>query len=303
MAKSRHHYPLCSWNDQTIIITTDPNNMTNAEVEKLESLANEIRKQVLKMAAGPMGAHVGGCFSCAEILAVLYFSVLDIRPEAPNWVDRDHFLLSKGHASAALYAVLAARGFFPLEELATYAQPGGRLAGHPHLNVPGVEFPTGSLGHGLSLGIGLALAARLDARQNRVFVLMGDGELQEGSVWEAMMAACHYQLGNMVAIVDRNGLQITGETEKCITLEPLLERAQSFGWEGYKVNGHDVAALQNVLQEASQINQKPTFIIAHTVKGYGVDFFENRKKSHYVTLSSSLHKRALIKLASKKRNK
>lgn len=269
------------------------------EVVELRNRAYEIRRHILEMAAGPEGAHMGGALSCAEILAILYFEVLRLRPTQPDWMERDHFILSKGHASAALYAALAMRGFFPLAELNTYGQSGGRLAGHPHRNVPGVEFPTGSLGHGLSLGVGLALAARLDKRPNRVFVLLGDGELQEGSVWEAMMSAAHYRLDNIVAIIDRNSWQITGRTENCMTLEPLTDRWRAFGWEVCVVDGHDVEALRVPLAGAPLVPGRPTAIVARTVKGRGVTFFQENKKSHYVKLTPDLHKRALASLAAR----
>lgn len=262
----------------------------------LRHAALRIREHILGMAANPEGAHAGGSLSAADILTVLYFRVLRVRPDEPEWPGRDHYIHSKGHAAAALYATLAERGFFPTEELGTYARVGGRLAGHPLRKVPGVEFPTGSLGHGLSLGLGLAVAARRDGRPNRVFVLLGDGELQEGSVWEAAMGASHYGLDNLVAIVDRNGLQICGPTEDRVRLEPLADRWRSFGWSVDLIDGHDLDALAAAFDRLPHEAGRPSVVIAATVKGRGVRTLEGRKKSHYVTLTPELHRRFLAEL-------
>ncbi|WP_156725191.1 transketolase [Streptomyces apocyni] len=254
--------------------------------------ALRIREHILKMGASPHGAHIGGSLSCADVLLHLYTRVLDGRPQEPDWPNRDRFVLSKGHAAPALYAVLAETGYLPVEELETYTQPGSRLAGHPLSRVPGVEFPTGSLGHGLSLGTGVALAMRRLGRPARAFVLLGDGELQEGSVWEAAMAAAHYRLDNLVAIVDRNGLQITGSTEDCVALEPLADRWRSFGWSAVEIDGHDESVLEKTFAALPARTGKPTVIIARTVKGRGVALFEGKKKSHSVQLSPRLYQRA-----------
>lgn len=258
----------------------------------LAAAARRVREDVLMMATGPEGAHVGGSLSAAEILVALYFGVMRLRPEDPRWPERDYFILSKGHASAAFYATLAARGFLPAEELATYAQPGSRLAGHPSRDVPGVEFPTGSLGHGLALGLGLALAAKRDEARNRCFVLLGDGELQEGTVWEAALTAGSLMLDNLVAIVDRNGLQINGPTERRAPSQALSRRWESFGWVAHEVDGHDLDALVSTLS-ADPIDNRPTVVIANTVKGRGVSFMENRRASHYVKLTPTTYRRAL----------
>jgi transketolase len=262
----------------------------------LRARAARIRRHVVGMAASPEGCHAGGSLSCADVLAVLYFGVLRLRPGQPDWPDRDHFVLSKGHASAALYAALAERGFLPPAELATYARPGGRLAGHPLRRVPGVEFPTGSLGHGLALGLGLALADRLDGRPGRTFVLLGDGELQEGTIWEALTPAAQHRLDNLVAIVDRNGWQITGRTEDVGGLEPLPDRFRAFGWEAREVDGHDVEALLAELSAVPRAPGRPTALVARTVKGRGVPFLEGRRRSHYVRLDERLERRALASL-------
>ena len=270
--------------------------MNEMDLQKLRQQAFRIREHILAMGASAAGAHVGGSLSAADLLTVLYFHVLNVRPEEPRWSERDYFVLSKGHASAGLYATLAERGYFPAEELATYAQEGSRLAGHPKKTLPGVEFPTGSLGHGLSLGVGLALAAQRDGRANRAFVLMGDGELQEGSVWEAAMAASHHRLDNLIAIVDRNRLQITGSTERQMSLEPLADRWRAFGWQVAEVDGHDMEALTAFFAGVPLKKGAPTVLIAQTQKGRGVKFMEGRKKSHYVNLTPNLHSRALADL-------
>lgn len=268
--------------------------MTSCEL--LQQRAMRIREHILAMAAGPEGAHAGGSLSIVEVLTALYFEVMRVRSEEPEWQERDFFILSKGHASAGLYATLAERGFFPTAELATYARAGHRLAGHPLRKVPGVEFPTGSLGHGLSLGVGLALASRRDGRPNRSFVILGDGELQEGSVWEAVMAAAHFELDNLVAIVDRNRLQINGSTEQWLRLEPLAERWRSFGWGVVEVDGHDLSSLLAVFARLPLLPGHPSIVIAHTEKGRGVKFLENNKKSHYVTFTPQLYQKALAEL-------
>lgn len=270
--------------------------MATLETHTLAERALRVRERVLEIGANPEGTHVGGSLSIADILTVLYFDVLDVYPDEPDRPERDHFVLSKGHASAALYAVLSQRGFFPEEECDTYGRPGSRLAGHPMRRLPGVEFPTGSLGHGLSLGVGLALAARLDGRPNRSFVLLGDGELDEGSVWEAAMSGAHFGLDNLVAIVDRNGWQITGRTEETMRLEPLADRWRAFGWEVAEVDGHDLDALRAAFHSVPFAPGRPSLVIARTTKGRGVRLFENRKKSHYVTLTAQLYERAVAGL-------
>jgi transketolase len=220
--------------------------------------------------------------SCADILAALYFQVLNVRPESPRDPDRDRFVLSKGHASAALYATLAERGFFPAQDLDTYMQPLSLLNGHPDRNkVPGVEANTGPLGHGLPIAVGMAAAARLDGASWRTFVLTGDGELQEGSNWEAIMAAAHLGLDNLTVIVDRNRLQQGDRTEKTVALEPLAERWRAFGWSVVDVDGHDVEALLATFGALPKEPGRPTCVIARTNKGRGVSFIEDRVEWHH----------------------
>jgi len=251
-----------------------------------------VREHIVDMCAGPEGGHLGGSMSLVEILVTLYFAVLRGDPAGPPAPGRDVLILSKGHGAICLYAVLAERGLLPVGELAGYAQPGGRLMGHPVRAVPGVAMPTGSLGHGLALGNGFALSARHSGAPGRCFVVMGDGELQEGSVWEAAMATSSLGLGNLTAVVDRNGLQITGRTEDTIGLEPLADRWRSFGWSVLDVNGHDPAGLQAAFAAAEDESGRPTVLIARTVKGRGLPFIENRKESHYARLGERQHRRA-----------
>ncbi|GAB1513338.1 transketolase [Actinophytocola sp. KF-1] len=261
----------------------------------LHRTALAVREHVLAMGAGAVGTHIGGALSAVDILVALYREVLNVRPEEPDWPDRDHFILSKGHASAALYATLAECGFFPVAELETYGRSTGRLMAHPTPAVPGVEFATGSLGHGLALGVGLALAAKRAGKDKRVFVLMGDGELQEGSVWEAAMAAAHFGLDNLTAIVDRNRLQISGSTEDRMRLEPLADKWRAFGWQTSDVDGHDFGQLVPALRTPPAAGS-PGVLIADTVKGRGVRHLQHRKQSHFAKLGPEAYRRAVTAL-------
>lgn len=258
----------------------------------LEAQATRIREHVVDMCAGPEGAHLGGSMSIVELLTALYFEVLRVDPERPDDPERDVLVLSKGHGAPALYAALAERGFFPVEELASYARPGSRFAGHPVTLVPGVELPTGSLGHGLALGAGFALGARLARSDRRVFVILGDGELQEGSVWEAALGAAGLGLDGLVAVVDRNELQLTGRTESICPLEPLAEKWASFGWTVREADGHDLGAVLPALSSTPWEAGRPSLLIAHTVKGQGVPAVAGRVQAHYATLSPRGHARA-----------
>lgn len=259
------------------------------------AVADRVREHIVTMCAGPDGGHLGGSLSLVEILTTLYFDVLRVDPARPKAADREILLLSKGHGALALYAVLAERGFFPVAELAAYGQPGSRLMGHPVRAVPGVEMPTGALGHGLALGNGFALADR----GRRCFVIMGDGELQEGSVWEAAMAASNLGLDNLTAVVDRNGLQLAGETEATITLEPLADRWRAFGWAVREVDGHDPGALKSAFNAPEP--GRPSVVLARTVKGNGLPFIQGRPESHFARLSERQHARALAVLRARQR--
>jgi transketolase len=266
-------------------------------LETLQERADALRRHIVNMAADS-GAHVGGSMSVADILAVLYFDgVLRVDPAQPRSDGRDYLIFSKGHASAALYGALAERGFFPVAELASYKRMGSRLAGHPAKSIPGVELATGSLGHGLAVGNGLALAGKHDGRDYRVFVVMGDGECQEGVVWEAAMAAAHYRLDNLVAIIDRNGVQEDGPTEKIMALEPFADKWRAFNWEVREVDGHDIAALSQALHAVPFAAGRPSLLLARTVKGKGLSFAENTHTWHYGKLSSEQRAQALAEIA------
>lgn len=267
----------------------------------LSEHAARIRAHIVDICAGSEGGHLGGSLSLVEILTALYFSVLRVDPAWPDDPERDVFLLSKGHAAVGLYATLAERGFIDPAELAAFGTVGSRLMGHPVRSIPGVELPTGSLGHGLALGVGFALAARLAQRSNRTFVVLGDGELQEGSVWEAAMGASAQRLDNLVAVVDRNGLQITGATEEVCPLEPLAQRWQSFGWAVQDCPGHDLGALVGALSASPWQPGRPSALIAHTTKGAGVPFLAGQVQSHFVKLSERQHARASAALSRARR--
>jgi transketolase len=265
----------------------------------LAEWAHRVREHIVRMCAGPEGGHLGGSMSLVEILVTLYFGVLRIDPARPAAPERDVLLLSKGHGAIALYATLAERGFFAADRLAGYARPGSTMLAHPTAAVPGVEMPSGSLGHGLALGVGHALAARLDGTARRCFVLLGDGELQEGSVWEAAMAASSLGLERLVAVVDRNELQIMGGTEEVVRLEPLARRWESFGWSAAEVDGHDLAALGAVLGGVPAEPGRPTAVIARTVKGRGLPYVEGQVRSHYARLGDRQQARALAAVRGK----
>ena len=239
------------------------------------------RKMILTMIKEANGGHTGVSLSCVDILNVLYNQVMNVTPENFGHPDRDRYIQSKGHAVEALYAVLAERGFFPLEDLKTYSRYQSHYVGHPTRKVNGIEHNTGGLGHGLSVAVGIALAGKLDGRSYRVFTLLGDGELEEGSNWEACMTAAHYALDNLVVIVDRNTLQISGRTEEVNQLEPLADKFRAFGFALREADGHDLPALQAILQSTPFEPGKPNLLLAHTVKGKGVSFIEDRAEWHH----------------------
>lgn len=249
-----------------------------------KQLARKIRLHVLEMTSRGGSSHIGSCLSIADILAVLYDGVLQIDPARPNWPDRDRFILSKGHSGAAVYAVLAEKGFFSTERLLSHYQDGSDLSGHvSHKGIPGVELSTGSLGHGLSVGTGMAYAAKLRNAKHRIFVLMSDGECDEGSNWEAMMFAAHHRLDNLVAIVDYNKIQSLASIDETLGLEPLVDKLSSFGWGVVETDGHDHRLLNRVVSTVPAESNKPTCVLAHTTKGKGVSFMENSVLWHYRT--------------------
>ncbi len=262
-------------------------------------LAWLIRRHGLEMTHISRGSHIGAIFSLAEIMATLYTGVLNVNPAEPKMEGRDRLILSKGHAGAAVYAALAERGFFPVEELSTHYANGSRLSGHvSHKGVPGVEFSTGSLGHGLAVAAGMALGGKKDKADWRVFCVMGDGECDEGSVWEAALQAHQYRLDNLIAVVDHNRMQSLDFCENTIALEPFTDKWASFGWNVMQVDGHDVAALRAAFEQAKANlgTGKPTVIIAETTKGKGVSFMENDILWHYRTPQGEEYEAALKEL-------
>ena len=249
--------------------------------EETRLLARRIRLHTLRMVNQARSSHLGSSFSMAELLAVLYSSILRVDPQRPDWPERDRFILSKGHACAALYAVLAERGFFPASWLQEFYRDGGRLAGHATHAVPGVEISTGSLGHGLPVACGMALAAKRDGTAYRVFALLSDGECDEGSNWEAALFAPHHRLDNLVAIIDYNKIQSLGAVQDVLALEPFADKWRAFGWFVQEIDGHDTSAIDRVFKTVPAHPGKPSCVIAHTVKGKGVSFMENQLLWHY----------------------
>lgn len=261
------------------------------------SVARYIRVQAARMVHRARSSHLGSAFSMAELLAVLYTKTLRIDPKRPDWAERDRFVLSKGHACAALYAVLAERGFFPKEWLDDFYQDGAQLAGHvTHGRVPGIEVSTGSLGHGLPIACGMALAGKRDGSSYRVFALLSDGECDEGSVWEAALFAPHHRLDNLVVIVDYNKIQSLGTVKEVLDLEPFAPKWRAFGWAVQEIDGHDVKQIERILAAVPCEPDKPTCIIAHTVKGKGVSFMENKLLWHYRAPDNDEMARALAEL-------
>ena len=261
-----------------------------------KDLAKRIRGHALRMVHAAKASHIGSCLSAADILAVLYAKVLRIDPARPDWPDRDRFIFSKGHAAAALYAVLAEQGFFPLEWLESYCRDGSPLLGHVTASVPGVDVSTGSLGHGLPVACGMALAAKRKQRPQRVFCLMSDGECDEGSVWEAGLFAPHHSLDNLVAIVDHNKLQGFGDVKGVLKLEPLAAKWQAFRWSVREVDGHDLSVLEETLSAVPFERGRPSMIVAHTIKGKGVSYMEDRLDWHYKTPDAGQLNQALCEV-------
>jgi transketolase len=248
----------------------------------LSRRAAELRGKVIEMSHAAQAAHLASSLSCADIVTAAYWHVLDIDPAQPKAPLRDRFILSKGHAAAALYAALAMKGYFPVEELGTYCQDGGRLAEHPPANLlPGVEAATGSLGHGLPLGLGMALSGRIKGETFRIFALLSDGENNEGSVWEAAMFAAAQKLDNVCVIVDYNKWQATARSNETLMLAPLADKWKAFGWDAHEIDGHDVGALAEAMQRVPNGSGKPVALIAHTIKGKGVSFMEDDNNWHY----------------------
>lgn len=251
-------------------------------IRELKSIALKIRVDIIRSLAESGSGHTGGSLGLTDIFTALYFNFLRINPNDPTWVDRDRLILSIGHVAPVFYATLAHAGFFPVEELVTLRKIGSRLQGHPgrEHGLPGIELSAGSLGQGLSVAVGIALSGKMDNKNWRVFSIHGDGELQEGSIWEAAMSAAHYKLDNLIAVVDRNGVQIDGSTSEVMEIEPLAEKWKAFGWAVFECDGHDFADILGTFEKASMITDKPAVIIAHTIMGKGVKEIEGNYKWH-----------------------
>ena len=265
----------------------------------LEKKAAQIRMDLLRMIYEGKTGHTGSSLSCTDILTTLYYGVLKVDPNNPKWEERDRFILSKGHSVEGFYCILGDKGFFPKEELMTFSKFGSKFIGHPNNKVPGVEMNTGALGHGLSISVGMALAAKMDGKSYKVFTLMGDGEQAEGSVWEAAMAGAHYKLDNLTAIIDRNKLQISGSTEDVMALETLEDKWRSFGWEVIAVNGHDYQQMLEAFDNIPAADGKPTLIMAYTTKGKDVSYMENVAHWHHGVPTAEQLETALKELSVK----
>jgi transketolase len=256
--------------------------LTEEQIKNYQVLANIIRAQSCRMTTRSKSYHLGGCLSMTDILVVLYTSILKIDPKNPTWEGRDRFILSKGHAAPALYAILAELGFFPMSWLDDYYMDGGHLSGHASTSVPGVELSTGSLGHGLPVGVGMALNSKVRGLDYRVFVMSSDGDCNEGSTWEAVMFAAQHNLDNLIVIVDYNKIQALGRSFNIINLEPLAKKVESFNWAVKEINGHDFNEINDSLLNLPFKKGKPSWIIANTIKGKGVSSLEDKVESHYV---------------------
>jgi len=250
-------------------------------IGELKKVASNVRVSIIEAVAAAKSGHPGGSLSVADILTVLYFDKMNINPEEPKMENRDRLILSKGHVAPALYATLAERGYFQKEELINLRKFGCILQGHPDMkSTPGVDMSTGSLGQGLSAANGMALAAKLDNKNHKIYVILGDGEVQEGQIWEAAMSASHYKLDNVIAVLDFNGLQIDGSNEEVMNINPIDSKFEAFGWHVIKIDGHDLEEIGSAVDEAKAVSGKPTVIIAKTAKGKGVSFMENKAAWH-----------------------
>jgi len=267
-------------------------------ISQLEQAAKELRRDVIRMLCQAKSGHPGGSLSAADIVAALYFRIMRHDPQNPSWPDRDRFIMSKGHAVPIVYAAMAGTGYFPKEELMTLRKLNSRLQGHPSAkDLPGLEASTGSLGQGLSIGLGMALGTRMDGRESRVYVMLGDGEIEEGQVWEAAMAAVHFKADNLIAILDRNGYQLDGATDEIMNINPVVEKWRAFGWRVLDIDGHAMHQVVHALEASRERTGRPTIIIAHTIKGKGVSYMENNNEFHGKAPSPEEMERALQELA------
>ena len=271
--------------------------INSKEQLELKKVCNNVRRGILDLTFYGSSSHLGGSLSVVEILVALYFKVMRIDPQKPQMPERDRFVLSKGHAAPALYAVMAERGFFPIEELKTFCKNGTRLQKHIDMHkLPGIDASSGSLGQGLSIAIGMALADRMDKKERFVYVVMGDGELQEGQIWEAAMAAGNFKLDHLIAFVDANQMQVDGFVKDIMNVEPLEEKWKSNNWHVQRINGNDLEKILDAIQTAKQINEKPHLIIADTVKGKGVDFMEFQVDWHAKGLTEEEYQKAVAQV-------
>ena len=262
-------------------MSSDPHFSAHKTINELRQKSIEYRKSIIKLIYLSKAGHTGGSLSCVDILNVLYNQVMNITPNNVSTIDRDHYIHSKGHSVEALYAVLMDLGFFSEDEMKTFEKYNSPFIGHPTRSVPGIEQNTGALGHGLSFSVGMALAAKLDGKNNRIFTIMGDGELTEGSIWEASASAAHYHLDNLVAIIDRNNLQITGKTEEVMNMESIHDKFSAFGFAIRQVDGNDIGELVSVFEELPFETGKPNLVIAQTIKGKGISFMEDNVIWHH----------------------
>ena len=271
--------------------------MTSSEKKQLSITACKVRMGVIESTHGAKAGHPGGSLSAAEVFTYLYFKEMNIDPKNPQWADRDRFVLSKGHTAPGLYSVLALRGYFPVEDLPTLRHIDSYLQGHPNMNtVPGVDMSTGSLGQGISAAVGMAIAAKYQGKTNRVYSLLGDGEIQEGQVWEACMAAAHYKLDNLCIVVDNNGLQIDGNVADVMSPYPIVDKLLAFGFNVHAVDGHDFDALEKAFENAKKTKGQPTAIVMTTVKGKGVSYMENDAGWHGKAPNDAEYEQAMNEL-------
>jgi len=274
--------------------------VSEGKIKEMEGIANNVRVHIIQMVFDAGSGHPGGSLSATDIMVSLYFGIMNHRHGEPQWPDRDRFVLSKGHAAPALYACLAEAGYFPVDELKTFRKIGSRLQGHPDMRkTPGVEASTGSEGQGLSMGVGMALAGKLDRKPYTVYVMVGDGENDCGQIWEAAMSASFFKLDNLIVIIDRNMLQLDGPTNKIMSIEPLADKWRAFGWNVLEANGHNIAELLEILQKAKHTKGMPSVVIAHTIKGKGVSFMEGAVGFHGKVPTEEQFKVAMAELGAK----